>query len=97
MALSSHFPGERAAVPGPQPFLPLGWGFPVPKGCPKPIQSISMLAALVTLPHFSVSSATLSNDLWRCALRRTDAVPITRLPSDDANSNCRACQSLRLS
>jgi hypothetical protein len=26
-ALLSHFPDERATVPGPQPYLPFGWGF----------------------------------------------------------------------
>jgi hypothetical protein len=29
LALLSHFPDERATVPGPQPYLPFGWGFSV--------------------------------------------------------------------
>jgi hypothetical protein len=27
VVLLSHFPDERATVPGPQPYLPFGWGF----------------------------------------------------------------------
>jgi hypothetical protein len=57
-ALPSHFPDERATVPGPQPFLPVRLGFPIlhvrrSLGSPAGLRSSSSPAA-PDASHFSL-------------------------------------------